>query len=53
MGKVSLKVNYKDLKVLKHALEHYIRRQNISKEDKEYEQKLLNKITDMGYSMVE
>jgi hypothetical protein len=42
---VNYAFKYKDLQIIKHALQHYVERENATKKDVETEQRLLEKVT--------
>lgn len=53
MSKARLELRFKDLKILKHALEYYIKRPNISTKDWREEKQLLDVIVDVTSNLVE
>lgn len=46
MGSSFPKLSYKNLQTIKHSLQHYIKRNGITEDDKKSEQALLSKIED-------
>lgn len=53
MSKARLELRYKDLKILKHALEYYIERPGISTKDWQEEKQLLDVVIDVTSNLVE
>lgn len=46
MGGSFPKLSYKNLQTIKHSLQHYLKRDEITEDDKKSEQALLSKIND-------
>ena len=46
-------LSFKDLKTIKHALEHYVKREGASQEDVKYEKELACRVSDLTSNIVE